>query len=156
MSWCINLFVMSTFVNFNIIDEKFFLWLFFEIHLKFFIFKLEWNVTFIFFNILIVFFSHFSLWLKMFFTRISCIITTLIWRFRFASSKISFVYFRYFSMFCVISHCWSWARWLLQNDIVSSVCSFANFASSRCLVSFSQSLSTSSFVSIEFSFVRSL
>ena len=91
MLWCINLFVISTFVNFNIIDEKFFLWLFFEIHLNFFIFKLEWNVTFILFNVLIVFFSHFSFWLRILFTRISYIITTLIWRFRFVLSQIFFV-----------------------------------------------------------------
>ena len=82
---------MSTSVIFNIIDEKFFLWLFFEIHLNFSIFKLEWNVAFIFFSVLIVFFSHFSLWLRMFFTRISCTITTLIWRFRFVLSQMSFV-----------------------------------------------------------------
>ena len=82
---------MSTFVNFNIIDEKFFLWLSFEIHLNFFIFKLEWNVAFILFSVLIVFFSHFSLWLRMLFTRISCTITTLIWRFRFVFSQMFFV-----------------------------------------------------------------
>ena len=82
---------MSTFVNFNIIDEKFFLWLSFEIHLNLSIFKLEWNVAFILFSVLIVFFSHFSLWLRMLFTRISYIITTMIWRFRFALSQMSFV-----------------------------------------------------------------
>ena len=91
ISWCINLFVMSSFVNFNIIDEKFFLWFFFKIHRILFIFKLEWNVAFILFNVLIIFFSHFSLWLRMFFTRISYIITTLIWRFKFVFSQIFFV-----------------------------------------------------------------
>ena len=92
MSWCINLFVMSTFVNFNIIDEKFFLCLSFEIHRNLFIFKLEWNIAFILFNILIVFFSYFSSWLSILLTRISCTITTFIWRFRFVFSQISFVY----------------------------------------------------------------
>ena len=82
---------MSTFVSFNIIDEKFFLWLFFEIHRILSIFKLEWNIALILFNVLIVFFSHFSLWLRMLFTRILCIITTLIWRFRFVFSQMFFV-----------------------------------------------------------------
>ena len=50
MSWYINLFVMSMFVNFNIINEKFFLWLFFEIQRISFIFRLEWNVAFILFK----------------------------------------------------------------------------------------------------------
>ena len=83
---------MSTFVNFNIIDEKFFLWLFFEIHRISFIFRLEWNIAFIFFNVLIVFFFHFSFWLRILITRILYIITTLIWRFKFALSQRFIVY----------------------------------------------------------------
>ena len=92
MSWCINLFVMSTFVNFNIIDEKFFLWFFFEIHFNSSIFKFAWNVAFILFNVLIVFFFYLSSWLSMLFTRILCTMTTFIWSFKFVSSQISFVY----------------------------------------------------------------
>ena len=83
---------MSTFVNFNIIVENFFLWFSFEIHHMFSILKLEWNVAFIFFNVLIVFFSHFSSWLNMLLTRMLCTMTKFIWRFRFVSSQISFVH----------------------------------------------------------------
>ena len=83
---------MSTFVNFNIIDEKFFLWFFFEIHRSSSIFSLEWNATFILFSVLIVSLSHLSSWVSILLTRISCTMTTLIWRFKFASSQIFFVH----------------------------------------------------------------
>ena len=43
------------------------------------------------FLLLIVFFFYFLLWLRMFFTRILCMIMTLIWRFKFALSEMSFV-----------------------------------------------------------------
>ena len=93
---------MSTFVNFNIIDEKLFLWLFLKIQRTFLIFRLEWNIVFILFNVLIVFFSHFSSWLRTSFTRISYIIIALIWRFKFVLSQ------NIFPLFFIVSQCFAW------------------------------------------------